>query len=86
MDTSLTVKPADSIGQYYVDSATDGDPHVVDMLENNGKGACSCGQYVYRVNPAWRLGKEFPPCKHVLACNQWAGTQYHLQLVKNINK
>ena len=82
MDTNLTAKPGDSPGLYFVESTTDGDPHLVDMTENNGKGACSCGQYVYRVNPAWRNGKDYPPCKHITACHLWAGKQYHLQLNK----
>ena len=85
MDTKLKVSPAGNLGQYYVNSQTDGDPHLVDMTENQGQGACSCGQYVYRVNPAWKRGEKYPECKHISACNLWAGTQYHLQLAKNTN-
>lgn len=65
---------------YYVESISrPGDPYVVDLLENEGKGVCNCPDFQSRRQKRIDAGDEaFTPttqCKHLdAAANYWKRT------------
>lgn len=74
----LEVYDTDETMRFRVQS--DSDPakqYLVDLLENDGLGACECFHYHFKIYPNQRkaqiLGKETPgerlECKHIRAAN-----------------
>lgn len=62
--------------RYYVSSATNPNaPHMVDLSENHGNGACSCRDWITRRNPAIKAGAPLftraTSCRHVLAARRY---------------
>ena len=41
--------------RYWVESSVENEPHLVDMLEHNGNGQCSCMHFQVRCQTAYRL-------------------------------
>lgn len=57
---------------YFVESISNpGNPHTVDLLENNGAAVCTCADYIARRGPALRSGAQIlsdqTTCKHIRA-------------------
>lgn len=58
--------------RYWVESWSSSKPHLVDLSEHNGNGACSCKNYITRKWPAIRdstapLFTQETACRHIQA-------------------
>ena len=53
---------------YIAESEIKGDSqnYMIELLENNRRGSCTCPHFKIRILPKWRRGEDAKPCKHII--------------------
>jgi hypothetical protein len=77
----MTITPHGDRFCFWVSSADDSEPYLVDMLANGGRGACTCRDWQCRCSPAIKDGAKAIPygslnrttCKHLTAALTYLG-------------
>lgn len=95
--TLRVVKVGGEMGRYRVESRSGEDPHLVDILEHDCNGECSCEYFTFKCRPNYtRLktvkGRKFKPipygrqdstqCVHLVVANMSAWWEIKRKLAK----
>jgi hypothetical protein len=85
----MKVTPTGDGRSFYVTSTDDKDHYVVDIMENEGRGVCSCTDHRCRCQPRLNRGDKAIPyrfthtrtqCKHIERVLEYLGTMLWARL------
>ena len=58
--------------------------HLVELLNYNGFGECSCEHFHHRIEPGLKEGFPEKPCKHIIAAKFALADRVLMQILENM--